>query len=139
MWAVMSAPLLISADVGQVSQFQLKTWGNEEVIAVNQNFRVGGPYQGNRLMGTDLIYDKASNTGSGAYVPISFYFSSSRVLISFYFSSSRVYFLNCFRSGATSGVNVWGKLLPKGVFALVAVNNGNSTEDITCRSLKRSH
>ena len=36
LWAVMSSPLLISADVGQVSEFTLQTWGNEEVIAVNQ-------------------------------------------------------------------------------------------------------
>jgi hypothetical protein len=36
MWAVMSAPLLISADVGQVSNYTLTTWGNEEIIAVSQ-------------------------------------------------------------------------------------------------------
>jgi hypothetical protein len=39
MWATMSAPLLISADVGQASEHLLETWGNEEVIAVSQSFR----------------------------------------------------------------------------------------------------
>ena len=68
MWAVMSAPLLISADVGQVSAYSLQTWGNEEIIAVNQQFRVGGPYQGARLLGGDLNYGAVVGggfTGSG--------------------------------------------------------------------------
>ena len=67
-WAVMSGPLLISADVGQVSAFQLETWGNEEVIAVDQQFQEGGPYQGERIVGGDLSYDKDSNTGNGTNV-----------------------------------------------------------------------
>ena len=50
MWAIMSAPLLISADVGQVTNYSLTTWGNEEIIAVSQNFRAGGPYQGARVL-----------------------------------------------------------------------------------------
>ena len=64
----MSAPLLISADVGQVSAFSLETWGNEEVIAVNQQFRAGGPYQGARLVGGQLNYGEVVGggyTGSG--------------------------------------------------------------------------
>jgi alpha-galactosidase len=65
MWSVMSAPLIISADVGQVSDYSLDTWGNEEIIAVNQEFRAGGPFQGERLVGGDLVYNKANKTGSG--------------------------------------------------------------------------
>ena len=68
MWAVMSAPLLISADVGQVSEFSLETWSNAEAIRVNQQFREGGPYQGARLVGGDLNYGKVVGggyTGSG--------------------------------------------------------------------------
>jgi alpha-galactosidase len=71
MWCVMSAPLLISADVGQVSAYSLATWGNEELIAVNQQFREDGPYQGARLVGGDLSYGKVEGggyTGSGANV-----------------------------------------------------------------------
>jgi alpha-galactosidase len=60
MWAIMSSPLLISADVGQVSAFQLETWGNSEVIAVNQQFREDGPYQGARLFGGDLNLTKVT-------------------------------------------------------------------------------
>jgi len=68
MWGVMSSPLLISADVGQVSEFSLATWGNEEMIRVNQEFRAGGPYQGGRLVGGDLQYDKHNAQGSGQNV-----------------------------------------------------------------------
>eukprot|EP01065_Artemidia_motanka_P009702 TRINITY_DN1500_c0_g1_i1.p1 TRINITY_DN1500_c0_g1~~TRINITY_DN1500_c0_g1_i1.p1 ORF type:complete len:436 (+),score=140.86 TRINITY_DN1500_c0_g1_i1:45-1352(+) len=68
MWAVMSAPLLISADVGQSSPHLLETWGNEEVIAVSQSFAPGGPYQGERLVGGNLSYDKAAGTGTGSNV-----------------------------------------------------------------------
>ena len=69
MWAVMSSPLLISADVGQQSAANLETWGNEELIAVNQEFREGGPYQGARLAGGDLSYTPgAAPTGSGKNV-----------------------------------------------------------------------
>ena len=46
LWAVMSAPLLIAADPGQVGEALIQTWGNTEVIEVSQNFRAGGPYQG---------------------------------------------------------------------------------------------
>ena len=64
----MSAPLLISADVGQVSPFSLETWGNEELIAVSQQFRAGGPYQGARLVVGELNYGEVVGggyTGSG--------------------------------------------------------------------------
>ena len=67
----MSAPLLISADVGQVSTNQLNIWSNEYVINISQSFRTGGPYQGTRLVGSDLNYGKATDgtyTGSGSNV-----------------------------------------------------------------------
>ena len=41
----MSAPLLIAANVHYASPYAIETWGNEEVIYVNQNFKEGGPYQ----------------------------------------------------------------------------------------------
>ena len=68
LWAVMAAPLLISADVGQVSAHQLETWGNDEVIEVSQTFRAGGPYQAARLVGGDLNFGAVVGggwTGSG--------------------------------------------------------------------------
>ena len=67
MWAVMSAPLLISADVSQVAPYTLETWRNTEVIAVSQSFRAGGPYQGARVFGSDLSFHAGANatTGSG--------------------------------------------------------------------------
>ena len=68
LWAVMSSPLLISADPAQVSPATLEIWGNEEVIAVNQEFREGGPYQGSRLVGGDLHFDVARRSGHGANV-----------------------------------------------------------------------
>jgi alpha-galactosidase len=68
MWAVMSAPLLISANLNQVSEYALETWGNEEVISVSQHYRAGGPYQGVRVMGGNISFDKVKNTGEGANV-----------------------------------------------------------------------
>ena len=70
MWCIMSAPLLISADVGQVSQYSLATWGNAKAIQVSQTFRQGGPYQGERLVGGVLNFTKSSggntkDTGAG--------------------------------------------------------------------------
>ena len=72
----------------------LETWSNEEVIAVNQELRPGGPYQGLRLTGGDLHWDPVQGRGSG--------------------------------------VNVWGKPLPNGAWALVFVNNGPNISDIVC-------
>jgi len=68
LWAVMSAPLLISANLDQVSDFALKTWGNAEVIEVSQTFRAGGPYQGLRVMGGNVSFDKSTQTGKGTNV-----------------------------------------------------------------------
>ena len=42
MWALMSAPLLIAADPGQVEPELLSYWGNEEILEVSQTFREGG-------------------------------------------------------------------------------------------------
>jgi hypothetical protein len=67
MWAIMSAPLLIAADPGQVEPSMIETWGNEEIINVSQSFREGGPYQGARIFGGDLSYRKGGE-GSGTNV-----------------------------------------------------------------------
>lgn len=37
LWAIMSAPLILGARVGSLSQFDLSVYSNEEVIAVNQD------------------------------------------------------------------------------------------------------
>lgn len=51
MWSIMAAPLLISANVRNMSAFNLATYKNKEVIAVNQD--VLGK-QGVRIMGGPL-------------------------------------------------------------------------------------
>jgi len=102
LWCVMSAPLLISANLNAVSDYALETWGNEEAIYVNQNFRdfpEGTPeeqkiYQGIRVAGQDLSYDKSSDTGSGT--------------------------------------NVWAKPLPNGVWGMVFLNNENTETNVLC-------
>eukprot|EP01088_Endostelium_zonatum_P017750 TRINITY_DN539_c0_g1_i1.p1 TRINITY_DN539_c0_g1~~TRINITY_DN539_c0_g1_i1.p1 ORF type:complete len:423 (-),score=65.31 TRINITY_DN539_c0_g1_i1:93-1172(-) len=76
MYAVMSSPLLISADLGGVSSYALTTWTNREVIAVNQDLgRSGFPVQGQRLGGHSLrgnqgwnVWGKALSTGAFAVV-----------------------------------------------------------------------
>lgn len=67
-WSLMSAPLLIAADPGQVEPELIEIWGNTELIAVSQSFRAGGPYQGGRIAGGDLSYDIKSKKGSGTNV-----------------------------------------------------------------------
>jgi len=76
-YAVMSAPLLISADIGNVSAYALETWTNAEVIAVNQNpgRHPQFPYQGTRLAGGNFmqgaswnVWGRALNDGSFAVV-----------------------------------------------------------------------
>jgi hypothetical protein len=62
----LSAGLAVAAV--EVSPFVLETWGNEDVIAVNQRFRDGGPYQGLRLSGYDLFFDASATRGSGTNV-----------------------------------------------------------------------
>ena len=69
MWALMSAPLLIAADPGQVEPELLSYWGNEEILEVSQTFREGGPYQAARLVGDDGFYfDPKTSTGGGSQV-----------------------------------------------------------------------
>jgi len=103
MWAIMSAPLLISADVGQVSNYTLTTWGNQEIIEVSQTFRKGGPYQGARL------YAAGGKDGD----------------LSFKLAAQG-------RKANGSGHNIWGKLLPGEDFALVFVSNEDVPMDMTC-------
>jgi hypothetical protein len=63
MWAMMSAPLLIAADPGQVEPVMIEQWGNEEIINVSQTFRAGGPFQGARLEGGDLSFHQSVSNG----------------------------------------------------------------------------
>lgn len=58
MWSVLAAPLIMSADITSLSQYQLETWGNEEVIAVNQD-PMGR--QGIRAAGYDLAATSGTN------------------------------------------------------------------------------
>lgn len=104
MWCIMSSPLIISANLNQVSEYALETWGNEEAIAVNQHFRTYPEgtsvedeiYQGIRIFGDDMEYDKSTDKGSG--------------------------------------VNVWAKPLEEGKWALVFLNNEDEVGDVTCDS-----
>ena len=104
MWAIMSAPLLISADVSQVSTYVLESWGNEELIAVSQTFRKGGPYQGARLFAAGGDH---GNLNFGAVAG---------------------------GGWTGSGHNVWGKLLPKRDFALVFVSNEDVKTNVVCNA-----
>jgi alpha-galactosidase len=54
MWAVMSAPLLIGSNLVNMTSYQLETYSNAEVIAVDQD-SLG--IQGIRLVGGDLFAD----------------------------------------------------------------------------------
>jgi len=77
LWCVMSAPLLISADIPATSPYGFATWSNAEAIAVNQNRGRSPqfPYQGFRLAGGNLtptngtnIWGRALDDGSFAVV-----------------------------------------------------------------------
>lgn len=57
-WAVMAAPLLMSADIQSLSAYQLDTWGNDEVIAVDQD-PMGR--QGLRVAGGNLTATAGTN------------------------------------------------------------------------------
>jgi len=59
MWSVMAAPLLIGSNIGNLSQFDLTTYSNTEVIAVDQD-PLG--YQGIRAVGGNLSGNNASLT-----------------------------------------------------------------------------
>jgi len=60
LWAITAAPLIISASVADSNSFLLDTWGNEEVIEVDQD-PMG--VQGGRIVGADLGTDKQTQFG----------------------------------------------------------------------------
>lgn len=59
MWAIMASPLLLSNNVRNLTSFQLETYLNREVIAVNQDV-LGRP--GSRLVGGQLAKSQAFAT-----------------------------------------------------------------------------
>jgi alpha-galactosidase len=63
MWSVMSAPLLISGSILNMSTYTLETYLNRDVIAVNQD-SLGVP--GERVAGGDLQHCAAGGSGSGS-------------------------------------------------------------------------
>eukprot|EP01083_Nonionella_stella_P266070 900534_1 len=74
MWAIMSAPLLISSDVRNISAYTLETYSNKYVIAIDQD-KAGK--QGFRVQGVNLttiggngtnIWSKELMDGSRAMV-----------------------------------------------------------------------
>lgn len=72
MWSVMAAPLLMSADISSLSDYQLETWGNAEVIAVDQDAmaRQGVRVAGQNLTGTSgtNVWGRPLSDGSWALV-----------------------------------------------------------------------
>jgi len=89
MWAIMSLPLLLSQNVRNLTQFQLDTYLNREVIAINQDL-LGR--QGQRLVGTNLA------DGSPG-----------------------------------SRMNIWGRPLQDGSWAIAFINaNPSTTMSMTC-------
>jgi hypothetical protein len=61
LWSVIAAPLIISNNLIEASQYNIDSYGNEEVIAVNQD-PIGVP--GYRIVGGDLTYPC---TGGGGF------------------------------------------------------------------------
>lgn len=59
MWAVMASPLIISANIRNMSKMNIETYTNSEVIAVDQD-PLG--IQGERVVGGDLDRTKCSAT-----------------------------------------------------------------------------
>lgn len=59
MWAVMSAPLLISSDIRNISQYVLESYTNKLVIDVNQD---KATKQGYRVQGGNLALDDVNST-----------------------------------------------------------------------------
>lgn len=90
LWCIMAAPLLIGSNVYDLNAFDLETFSNRELIAVNQD-PLG--FQGIRLFGGNL------NTEHNPSV-----------------------------------INIWGKLLSDGGWAVFFFNNGDTTKDMTCDS-----
>jgi len=58
MWAVMAAPLLIGSDIRQLNPFDLETFSNSEVIAIDQD-PLGE--QGIRIVGTNFTDGSKAN------------------------------------------------------------------------------
>jgi alpha-galactosidase len=63
MWCIFPAPLLISADIGGVSQYTMETWSNAEAIAINQDLGryPDFPHGAWRLVGDDLNATAGTN------------------------------------------------------------------------------
>jgi alpha-galactosidase len=74
MWCVLSAPLMISADIRAVSTYAFETWSNAEAIAVNQNpgRHPEFPFQGFRLAGTNMTGTSGTNVWGRALADRSF-------------------------------------------------------------------
>ncbi len=63
LWSVIGAPLIISNNLLEASQYNIESYGNEEVIAVNQD-PMGVP--GYRVVGGDLTYPCSESFPAGA-------------------------------------------------------------------------
>eukprot|EP01098_Paradermamoeba_levis_P016984 TRINITY_DN947_c0_g2_i2.p1 TRINITY_DN947_c0_g2~~TRINITY_DN947_c0_g2_i2.p1 ORF type:complete len:169 (-),score=63.67 TRINITY_DN947_c0_g2_i2:87-593(-) len=91
-WSVMAAPLLIGSSIVELNAFDLETYSNQEVIAVDQD-PLG--LQGVRIAGADL------SPGN---------------------------------SPTPSPTNIWGKKLQDQSWAIIFLNNANTTSDVVCDS-----
>ena len=98
MWAVMSSPLLISGTLINISPWDLETYTNDEVIAVDQD-PLGR--QGIRLVGNDLVVDSTDNTHNN-------------------------------NNNDNDVINVWGRPLIDGSWAVVFINVDSQPHNITC-------
>jgi alpha-galactosidase len=105
-WSVMAAPLQISANIRNMSSYNIETYTNSEVIAVDQDPLCR---QGIRLAGNNLGYKYPTLDGSvGREVPSA--------------------------SGVPNATNVWGRPLYNGDWAIVFLNSATADVDITCDS-----
>jgi len=102
MWAIMSAPLLISGDVRKISPYTLQTYMNDEVISVNQD--VLGR-QGMRLVGSDLILPKSDSPSLMAGMPM---------------------------ANLSSVTNVWSRPLADGSWAVAFLNIDTTAHTVAC-------
>lgn len=64
-WAVMASPLIISANIRNISSYVLETYLNPEVIAVNQDVLA---IQGHRVAGDDLSPHAGSTNNTNVWV-----------------------------------------------------------------------
>ena len=87
-WSVLMAPLLLSFDLRNISQYSLETYTNKYVIGVDQDkLRM----QGIRVSGGNMVLNNGTST-----------------------------------------TNVWSRLLMDGSRAMVFMNVGNYTQDVSC-------